>query len=85
MEQTSIYDYMEPDYKGSQDEILRLSAETALENNIALQPCCGQVPGVFFKSCHEYRVKCERCGAKTKTYGKAYKAMQAWNRGNRNG
>lgn len=71
----------DPDYKGSLDEITRLSIELDFENTITLNPCCEVTPEKMFKSCHDYFVKCPVCGSRTKYHPKMYKAMQAWNRG----
>jgi len=79
--QYSIFDYAEPDYNDTLDEILRLSAERRLENNIQLVKCCDTEPRGKFRSCEEYWVECPSCGKKTKTHRKYYQAMQAWNRG----
>ena len=81
--QMSLYDMPQskPDYHGSNDEIVRLDAEHRFERMIILQNCCGDYPGEYFKSCHEYYVRCKHCGKHTKTFGHMYQAMQAWNRG----
>lgn len=79
--QFSIYDYIKPAYNGTKDEILRLSAEWRLENQIELVKCCNTEPTGKFISCHEYWVECPICGRKTKTHKKYYQAMQAWNKG----
>lgn len=71
----------EPDYQGISDEIGRYSIETDFENSITLFRCeCGEEPERYFKSCHEYYVRCPKCGRCTENYPKMYKAMQAWNR-----
>lgn len=79
--QFSIYDYAEPEYNDTLDEILRLHAERQLEDNIQLIKCCNTEPRGKFRSCKEYWVECPGCGRKTKVYRKYYQAMQAWNRG----
>ena len=72
-----------PDYHGATDEITRYSIELDFENKINLQqcPCCGEKPQEYFKSCHDYFVRCDHCGKKTKMFRHAYEAKQAWNRG----
>lgn len=79
--QYSIYDYAEPEYNGTFDEILRLHAEKQLECNIQLIKCCGTEPRGKFRSCKEYWIECPVCGRKTKVHKKYYQAMQSWNRG----
>lgn len=70
----------DPGYQGKTDEITRLSIETDFENSMVLFRCeCGEEPEKYFKSCHDYFVKCPKCGRKTDYYAKMYKAMQAWN------
>lgn len=71
-----------PDYHGATDEITRWSIEVDFENQIKLQKCpyCGKSPKEYFRSCHEYFVKCPHCGIKTKCHRHAYEAKQAWNR-----
>ena len=83
MEQTMLFDFLAPDYGGCRDEIRRASIETDFANKIVLQKCCGQKPVLYFKSCHEYFVKCSVCGSATKMHKKEYIAMQSWNRGER--
>ena len=92
--QMSIFDFIEdgkqitshnlsgdPDYKGSLDEITRLSIENEFENSMSLFACeCGEKPESYFKGCHDYFVKCPKCGRSTEHHEKMYKAMQAWNR-----
>lgn len=79
--QYSLFDYMEPQYNGSLDEIVRLSAERKIQDNITLQKCCNHIPAQKFRSCHEYFVECGICGKRTKYYPKMYQAMQSWNKG----
>lgn len=72
----------DPDYQGRMDEITRLSIELDFELSIKLRKCsdCFEDPEVFFKSCHEYWVRCPKCGRETEHFDKTYKAKQAWNR-----
>lgn len=81
--QLSMFDMPQstPDYHGAMDEITRYSIELDFENMIILQEHCGVSPEEYFRSCHEYFVKCPVCGKKTKYHRKAYQAKQAWNRG----
>ena len=83
MGQLSLYDFIDPDYKNSSDEIVRASAETDLELHIKLNKCCNTKPKAKFISCKEYWVSCPVCGSKTKVHKKCYQAMQAWNTGER--
>lgn len=80
-EQISIFDITKPDYHGATDEITRYSIETDFENSIVLHKHCGIKPETWFRSCHEYYVKCPKCGKRTKYYRHCYESMQAWNRG----
>lgn len=75
----------DPDYQGRTDEITRYSIEHDFELSIKLYKCseCLEDPERFFKSCHEYWVRCPKCGRETEHFDKLYKAMQAWNRGKR--
>lgn len=72
----------DPDYRGFTDEITRYSIEADFEHSIKLKKCqeCMVEPEKLFKSCHEYRVKCPKCGRATEHFKKMYQAMQAWNR-----
>lgn len=89
--QISIFDYFkignkykgDPDYQGSNDEIIRGSIENRFTLSIPLDYCCGAEPKEYFISCHDYKVKCPVCGKQTKWYPHLYKAKQAWNRGER--
>ena len=79
--QLSIQDFAKPDYKGKTDEIMRMSIEQDFTLSLKLQRCqCSKKPQEYFRSCHEYFVKCD-CGRKTKMYKHLYEAIQAWNRG----
>lgn len=78
--QLSIFDITKPDYHGAMDEITRYSIELDFENSIALHKHCNTKPEQWFRSCHEYYVKCPKCGIRTKYYKHCYEAMQAWNR-----
>lgn len=80
-EQLNMYSYIEPDYHGSHDEIVRLSAEKRLENEIQLIYCCGKRPALMFRDVNTHWVRCLECGKHTAEYRKNYQAMQAWNRG----
>lgn len=72
----------DPDYHGVLDEIRRLTIENDFERSIKLFNCkCGKKPERLFKSCHEYFVRCPKCGRETEHLPKMYKAMQAWNNG----
>ena len=77
--QINIFDITEPDYHGATDEITRYSIEVDFENSIILQKHCNYEPEIRFKSCHEYFVKCPKCGVRTKYFKHCYEAMQAWN------
>lgn len=79
--QMSIFDITKPDYHGAMDEITRYSIESDFENSIVMREHCGAKPEPWFKSCHDYYVKCPKCGKRTKYYRHCYEAMQAWNRG----
>ena len=81
--QLSIFDMAQsaPDYHGAMDEITRYSIELDFEQKIILQKHCSKSPEEYFRSCHEYFVKCPVCGKRTKYHRKAYQAKQAWNRG----
>ena len=75
------YDFSgKPDYKGSRDEIVRLTIENCFTMAIALKKCCGVKPDEMFRSTTEYFVKCPECGKSTKMYKHLYEAKQAWNR-----
>lgn len=83
-EQLSMQDVLplKPDYRGSRNEIIRLSIERDFERSIQLLPCtCKHDPISMFRSSTEYFVKCPGCGSKTKMYRHTYEAKQAWNRG----
>lgn len=75
----------DPDYQGRTDEISRYSIEHNFEMSIKLRKCadCFEDPDELFKGCHEYWVRCPKCGRETEHFDKLYKAMQAWNRGER--
>lgn len=68
-----------PDYKGSRDEIVRLTIEARFERKIKLwECCCGGQPQEWYRG--EYCVKCLCCGRTTEWFSHLYKAKQAWNR-----
>ena len=66
----------------SGDEIIRATAEARKERSIELDNCCEVKPQVLIHK--GYRVQCPICGKRTKEYKVAYKAMEAWNKGERN-
>ena len=80
MEQLSLFTYLEPNYQGSRDEIVRLHIENDFQQRIPLIECCGLHPQEKFKSCHEYFIICPVCGKHTKCYRHLYQAKQAWNK-----
>lgn len=72
--------YGRPDYKGSKDEIIRLSIESRFTDQISLFPCsCGTAPNEMFRSCKEYFIECPACKSRTKYHRHLYEAMHAWN------
>lgn len=72
--------YGDPDYKGSQDEIVRLSIERKFERSIPVNKCHGVKPRYYFTSTTQYQACCPICGRHTGWQRKLYKAMQTWNR-----
>ena len=83
--QITVFNYMKPDYLGSQDEIVRYSIENRFTLMIPLQKCCGRDPEECFKSSHEYFVRCPICKSHTDCYRHLYEAKQAWNLGRMEG
>ena len=79
--QISLFDYAKPDYKGAVDEITRLTIERDFELYLNAKKCphCNNDPDSCFISCHDYFLKCPKCGIHTDTYKHTYEAIQAWN------
>ena len=68
-----------PDYKGSRDEIVRLSIEARFTAKIKVKLHCQTDPCVKFRSTTEYWVECPVCKLKTKPFKHEYEAKQEWN------